>query len=249
MRNRNTLVRMLAVLLCLTALVISASARADESAEESGAVKEVTGGVESDALTPEGNMTLVDNITGDAAGAKQFIVVQSRGGNYFYIVIDGSDQGENTVHFLNQVDEEDLLSLIDAGEIAPVVCTCTTKCKAGEVNTDCEICAVNMTECAGIEPVPEEPEESENPGEEPETEQDAKGSASGILIVVFVIVLVGGVAAYFKFFKKKSSVKGNDDLDDYDYGDEDDDEDEDDEDYDDENEEDEEDDDSETEDE
>lgn len=58
-------------------------------------------------------MTLVDDIKGDAAGDKQFIVVHSRGGAYFYIVIDNAAEGENRVHFLNQVDEADLLSIID----------------------------------------------------------------------------------------------------------------------------------------
>ena len=61
-------------------------------------------------LTPEGNMTLVDDIQGDAAKDKQFIVVQSRGGAYFYIVIDNAADGENRVHFLNQVDEAGIVA-------------------------------------------------------------------------------------------------------------------------------------------
>ena len=68
---------------------------------------------EKKSLTPDGNMSLVDNVKGDAAKDKEFIIVKSKGGNYFYIVIDHAAQGENTVHFLNQVDEKDLLSIID----------------------------------------------------------------------------------------------------------------------------------------
>ena len=64
------------------------------------------------ALTPDGNLTLVDDITSEKTG-KQFITVVSKNGNYFYIIIDRDDEGENTVHFLNQVDEVDLLNLMD----------------------------------------------------------------------------------------------------------------------------------------
>lgn len=60
------------------------------------------------ALTPEGNMTLVDDIT--TKGGKQFLTMTSRSGSYFYIVIDRAKSGENNVYFLNQVDERDLLS-------------------------------------------------------------------------------------------------------------------------------------------
>ena len=56
-------------------------------------------------------MTLVDDIDGDAAEDKQFIVVKSKGGNYFYIIVDRAAEGENSVHFLNQVDESDLWRL------------------------------------------------------------------------------------------------------------------------------------------
>ena len=90
--------------------------------------EETTGGYEPQPLTPEGNMTLVDDIAGESAGDKQFITVVTKGGNYFYIIIDRAEDGENTVHFLNQVDERDLLALMDEETPAAPVCTCKDAC-------------------------------------------------------------------------------------------------------------------------
>ena len=122
--------------------------------------EETTGGYEPQPLTPEGNMSLVDDITGEASGDKQFITVVTKNGNYFYIIIDRAEDGENTVHFLNQVDEKDLLQLMEDEQTETPACSCTEKCVAGSVNTDCPVCSVNMSECAGKEAEPE-PEETE----------------------------------------------------------------------------------------
>ena len=70
---------------------------------------------ENGALTPEGNLTLVDDYHtsySDGSG-QQFITLVSKSGNTFYLVIDRNDKGENTVHFMNLVDESDLLSLME----------------------------------------------------------------------------------------------------------------------------------------
>ena len=108
----------------------------------------------SDALTPDGNLTLIDDIGSSTKAGKQFITLESKNGNVFYMIIDRDDEGEETVHFLNQVDEADLMALTGEEE-TPATCSCTKKCVAGTVNTSCPVCAVNMTECVGKEAKPE----------------------------------------------------------------------------------------------
>lgn len=150
--------------------------------------------VDPQPLTPEGNMTLVDDIQGGAAKDKQFIVVQSRGGNYFYIVIDNAAEGENRVHFLNQVDEADLLSIIDEDlqsiqqQTAPPVIEQPTQITEPEPTT---------------QPEPEKPKEN--------------NSMYGLILFLLVALLGGGGAIfYLKVIKPKQNVKGNTDLDEFD---------------------------------
>lgn len=172
---------------------------------------------ETPPLTPKGNATLVD----DFGGNKQLITVTTKAGNYFYILIDRDDEGENTVHFLNQVDDADLFALLEDGENSeaqtPAVCTCTEKCETGKINTSCPVCSTNMTACSGkeAEPEPEEP-----------TEQSQEKSNTGGLVLFLVVALLGGGGAfyYFKFMKPKQNVKGDTDLEDFDFDDYDEDE-------------------------
>ena len=184
--------------------------------------EETTGGYEPQPLTPDGNMSLVDDITGEASGDKQFITVVTKSGNYFYIIIDRAEDGENTVHFLNQVDEADLTALMEDGQTEAPVCSCTDKCVAGSVNTACPVCSVNMSECAGKE---QAAEITPQPAEPAETAPEKSANGAGLIVVVLLLLLGGGGALYwFKLRKPKADTRGADDLDDYDYGDEDEDE-------------------------
>ena len=167
------------------------------------------------ALTPDGNLSLIDDIGSSAQSGKQFITVETRNGNVFYLIIDRDDEGEETVHFLNQVDEADLLTLMGDDAPAaetPAVCNCKEKCVAGAVNTNCPVCKNNLSECSGKEAAAEP---------EPEAEQPEKKSSGGLLVIVLLLALAGGGAfAYVKFIKPKRGVKVSANPDEYNFEDE-----------------------------
>lgn len=179
------------------------------------------GGGAGAALTPDGNLTLIDDIGNTTAAGKQFITVETKNGNVFYLIIDRDDKGEETVHFLNQVDEADLLALMEDGETAAantaIVCTCTDKCVPGAVDTSCPVCKNNISECTGKEAVADTGPEPDEP-EEPAAEK--KGGAVAILAVLLVLAVGGGAAAYFLVLKPKQGKKVPSDLDDLDLEDE-----------------------------
>ena len=151
-------------------------------------------------LTPDGNMNLVDDYGSIEAGGKQFITVTTKAGNFFYIIIDRDDQGDETVHFLNLVDEADLLALMDDEEVEKYMESTGMTAPAEEVQTP-------VVE----EPVQEEPTEVE---EEPEKKPT---NVNGIMAIVLVIAIGGiGGLLYFKSTKgKKSKPSGPDPDEDY----------------------------------
>ena len=156
------------------------------------------------ALTPDGNLTLVDDYDeahADGSG-KQFITLVTKAGNTFYLIIDRDDEGEQTVHFLNLVDEADLLALMDEEEAAKY-----TKPEP-EVQPPAET---------------QKPEDNED---KPDEEKPAP-KANPLPALLFVLALLGGGGffAYTKFFKgggKKEQAKPDPDADysedDEDYG-------------------------------
>ena len=227
MKKCNTLLCLLAVLFCMTAFIMPACAFASDGASAEIPKDELStgtgdAGTEKEAsapespLTPKGNLTLVDDVEqkGDATGkeqSKQFLTVESKRGNTFYIVIDRNGDEEN-VYLMNLVDEADLMALIESDETEeePPVCTCKEKCAPGEVDATCPVCVTNLTECTGKEPEPEEESEQE------EAPAKKGGGAIGAAVIL-LLALAGGGAYYFLKVKgrDKPDTRGTTDLDDY----------------------------------
>ena len=200
------------------------SAQAPASSETPAPTTEPITKEDGTGFTQNGNSVTRDLLY-DKYSNKQFITVETRNGETFYLVIDYDkpldEDGERyETYFLNLVDEADLLALVEGDKQMPV-CSCTTKCETGGVNTSCEVCKTNMTECTGKEKVVEKvPDTTPEPEIEPEPE---KKSSGGAVVLLLLLLLGGGGALYwFKFRKKKPDAKGPVDLDDYDYGEEDD---------------------------
>ena len=70
--------------------------------------KETTIVQESEAPTlglPEGNATIIEDVSADVVD-RQFIAIQSKNGNTFYIVIDKNSKGKENVYFMNFVNDK-----------------------------------------------------------------------------------------------------------------------------------------------
>jgi len=188
--------RVLAALCAALVLALSFSTVAYAGGgEETGETTE-TAVTETAPLTPDGNLTLVDDLSGEQGADKQFITVVTKNGNYFYMIIDRAAEDEN-VYFLNMVDEADLLALMEDTDS-------TGQSQSGNVSA-----IPDSTTPAVTEPDPEP--EAEAPTE-PET---ASGGNGGIIVVVLIVLAAGGAGYYFKIYKPKQQQADSEE--DYDY--------------------------------
>ena len=146
-----------------------------------------------EGFTEDGNLVTRDLLY-DKATNKQFITVQTSGGNTFYIVIDydkptDKDGEQYQTYFLNMVDEADLLAAMQAAGDELPECACADKC------------AVNMGECQGKAP---EPSPVVEPEPDPEPEQPKATGNGGMLLLALAVAVIGGVAGwYFKIYRPK----------------------------------------------
>ena len=220
-RKRYRFLTVLAVcVMVLSCFSVTAFAYADDT-EQNLPITEATQPEDTPAAEIEpgepfagdGN-ALTRDLLYDKATNKQFITIQTKNGNTFYIVIDydapvNEDEEQYKTYFLNLVDERDLTDLLDEADIPAVVCDCTDKCEAGKVNTSCPVCKNNMSECTGKAAEPEAPTTEPDTSE---VEQPKKSSSIGMIIGVIAVVGIGGAAYYyFKFIRGRK--QKNEDLD------------------------------------
>ena len=207
---------LLVMLLCLSIFSVPAYAKTDESKAITAssdpiedavvptaepAASEPVKETEPEAavpLTPEGNLTIVDDLEGEQAEDKQFITVKTKAGNTFYLIIDRAGK-ENNVYFLNLVDEADLRALMKEDS--------------------------TLEPLPGEGAVPTVPEPEPEPTPEPETEVEEPEPAKSmnpVPILMVLLVILGGTGLwYFKLRKPKPSVKGSSHLDEYSFDDDD----------------------------
>ena len=146
----------------------------------------------SGALTPEGNLTLVDDYYTDYSdgSGQQFITLVSKSGNTFYLVIDRNAKGQQTVHFMNLVDEADLLALMEEEDADAYTAEKEAAAQAEQDKLKAE------------EEAKKAAEEAASGTEQPKENKVTK-IASGFLGVVVLIALAAGGGFYF-FVQQKN---------------------------------------------
>ena len=145
----------------------------------------------SGALTPEGNLTLVDDYHtnySDGSG-QQFITLVSKSGATFYLVIDRNAKGQQSVHFMNLVDEADLLALMEEEDADAYTAEKEAAAQAEQDKLKAEEEAKKAAEEAAS-------------GTETPKENKVTKIASGFLGVVVLIALAAG-GIFYAFAKQK----------------------------------------------
>lgn len=142
---------------------------------------------------PVGNGTLLEDVSTDVVD-RQFITVQSKNGNTFYIVIDKDNKGNENVYFMNLVDEYDLLAF---SEDFPE----EVKSELGV--TDGEETSAETDESGNSVETTADGESSEGDT----TEKQSSGGNSLIIPLLLLLAGGGGAFYYFKVYKPKQNSK------------------------------------------
>lgn len=148
----------------------------------------------SGALTPEGNLTLVDDYYTDYSdgSGQQFITLVSKSGNTFYLVIDRNAKGQQTVHFMNLVDEADLLALMEEED-------------ADAYTAEKE--AAEQDKLKAEEEAKKAAEEAEKAADAPKENKVTKYAAAFLGVVALIALVVGGGFYFFIQQKQKKQAE------------------------------------------
>ena len=151
----------------------------------------------SGALTPEGNLTLVDDYYTDYSdgSGQQFITLVSKSGNTFYLVIDRNAKGQQTVHFMNLVDEADLLALME--EDADDAYTAEKEAAA----------QAEQDKLTAEEEAKKAAEEAEKAADAPKENKVTKYAAAFLGVVALIALVVGGGFYFFIQQKQKKQAE------------------------------------------
>ena len=172
----------------------------EEPAEETTAETEAPSETETPAdepqgqITPDGNLTLVDDLDYSSRAGLQFMTVTSKDGHVFYIVIDRTANSEN-VYFLNQVDAADLMALMNDEQKEEYLKEQEAKQQEQQQTT--------------VTPVQQEtqaPTETEQPAQTEAEKQQLNNNM--VMIAVFGVIGIGVIAAYY-FLKIKPKKNGS----------------------------------------
>ena len=166
-------------------------------------------------------LTYLADLNSDGSG-QQFITLVSKSGNTFYLVIDRNAKGQQTVHFMNLVDEADLLALMEEDAADAYTAEKEAAAQAEQERKQAEEDAADaytaekeaaaqaeQDRLKAEEEAKKAAEEAAASGEEQPKENKVTKIASGFLGVVVLIALAagGGFYAFTKQKQKKQAEK------------------------------------------
>ena len=151
-----------------------------------------------EGLTPAGNLSLVDDYGPVTGVGQQFLTMVSKNGNYFYMVIDRNDKGEENVHLLNLVDERDLMDLMAKDDKGSYEAITEAEKKAAEEKAQAE---KEAAEKAAAEAKEKEKSEKEGKG---------KVNLLPAFLVLPILAAAAGAWVYLQTKKKKKGAASPD---------------------------------------